>query len=306
MSFSSTIKDELAEAADSRDHCRLAFLAAVTAFIGRYAENTGFVWSSENLKVLETVRKVLKKLFGAESVLLSEKNSRNVDFFTLTPEAEDPDELKEALQAENFTALMAEGRFLSSFTKKNCCVRAALRGAFLAAGTLSNPDRFYHFEIVCRTKPGAEETAGLIERLGIHARIIKRKASFVVYVKDSDGISDLLGYMGASRGMLEMENARIIRQTRGNVNRKVNCETANINKTANASARQIEDILFIEEKTGLEFLPNGLDETARLRIKYPEYSLQELGQLHSPPISKSGVNHRLAKISGIAESLKSE
>ena len=142
--------------------------------------------------------------------------------------------------------------------------------------------------------------------LGIQAAVSRRGRHFLAYVKEGSQISDLLGMMGASVAMLDFENARIVREVRGNINRKVNCETANIRKTADASADQIGDIRFIEKILGPGSLPTVLDETARIRLQYPTATLQELGELMDPPVGKSGVNHRLRRISGIAERLRAE
>ena len=306
MSFSSEIKQELSKTPDGRKHCRLALLAALTDFCGNYSASGTPVlsWKAENTAVAETVQRLLLKLFGIKAEINQEKSSRNSDVFSIILPADEGSEAFKTLHAKTMDEEREEGTYLAAFARQECCVRTALRGAFLVSGTLSNPDRFYHFEISCRSDGQAEELKSLIASLGIKARSVKRKNSTVVYVKDSDSISDLLGYMGATKGMLEMENTRIIREMRGNINRQVNCETANINKTANAAARQISDILLIEEKIGLDSLPNGLDETARLRIKCPECTLQELGRMHDPPIGKSGVNHRLRHISAVAERIR--
>ena len=302
MSFSSEIKLELAKAPDGKRHCRLALLASLTSFSGtlRRGDAPVLLWHTDNEAAAALLARLVHRLYGKEPEMHKEKRSRGGDSLTLTlPFSQCPEAFADLFGPDGQQALS-----LLTFARKECCVRACLRGAFLAGGTLSDPHRFYHFEISCKSESLAEEVQELIARLGIKAGIVTRKGTFVVYVKGSEGISDLLGYMGATKGMLEMENARIIREMRGNVNRKVNCETANIHKTANASARQIEDILLISEKSGIDSLPNGLDETARLRIEYPECSLQELGQLHDPPIGKSGVNHRLRRISAIAGKMR--
>ena len=200
---------------------------------------------------------------------------------------------------------MSEIPDISALTVKSCCKRAFLRGAFIAAGAISNPDKFYHFEITGRSRLIANSTAELMQSLGLQAKVIERQSHFVVYLKEIEQISDAVGLMGARRSLLELENFRILRGMRGNINRRVNCETANINKAAQAAARQIEDIRFIEKNAGLGSLPDGLDEMARIRLEYPEATLGELGAHLEPPIGKSGVNHRLRRISGIAMALRS-
>ena len=206
--------------------------------------------------------------------------------------------------AEDRTPIPTEALVNQMVIQKNCCKRAFLRGAFLCAGSISDPEKFYHFEIVCSSRPKAVQMQELIQSFEIDAKIVKRKKYDVVYVKEGAQIVELLGLMGASISLLNLENVRILKDMRNSVNRKVNCETANINKTVNAAVKQVEDILYIRDTIGLEKLPENLEETALLRLEYPQASLKELGALFSPPVGKSGVNHRLRKISGIAEQLR--
>ena len=188
--------------------------------------------------------------------------------------------------------------------QKNCCKRAFLRGAFLCAGSISDPKKFYHFEIFCASPEKARQMQELMQSFEIDAKIVKRKKYDVVYVKEGAQIVELLGLMGAGISLMNLENVRILKGMRNTVNRKVNCETANINKTVNAAVKQMEDIEYIQNTVGLEKLPENLEETARLRLEYPQASLKELGALLSVPLGKSGVNHRLRKISSIAEQLR--
>ena len=197
-----------------------------------------------------------------------------------------------------------EGLVSQMVIQKNCCKRAFLRGAFLCAGSISDPTKFYHFEIVCTSQEKARQLQELIQSFEIDAKIVKRKKYDVVYVKEGAQIVELLGLMGAGVSLMNLENVRILNGMRNTVNRKVNCETANINKTVNAAVKQMEDIAYIRDTVGLHRLPENLEETALLRLEYPQASLKELGALFSVPIGKSGVNHRLRKISSIAEQLR--
>jgi DNA-binding protein WhiA len=205
----------------------------------------------------------------------------------------------------------AQGEITEEFTiekneivRRNCCKRAYLRGAFLAAGSVSNPEKSYHIEIVCAMQKKAKQIRLLMQRFGLDAKEIQRKNSYVVYLKECAQIVDLLNVMEAPIALMEMENVRILKEMRNSVNRKVNCETANINKTVSAAMKQVEDIEYIQNTVGLEELPEGLQEMAEIRLAYPNASLKELGDLLSEPIGKSGVNHRLRKISEIAEELR--
>ena len=188
--------------------------------------------------------------------------------------------------------------------RQNCCRRAFIRGAFLAAGSVSAPERSYHFEIVCSSEAKAQQLQALLGSCEIDARIVLRKRHYVVYVKEGSQIVELLGLMGAHVSLMQLENVRIVKEMRNSVNRKVNCETANLNKTVSAAVRQVEDIRYIKAHGGLHELTDGLEETARLRLEHPDASLKELGDMLSPRVGKSGVNHRLRKLSLIAEQLR--
>jgi DNA-binding protein WhiA len=188
--------------------------------------------------------------------------------------------------------------------KKNCCKRAYIRGAFLGGGSISNPEKTYHMEFVSNSIELAEDLMKLINSFGLGSKVIQRKNSFVIYLKEGEQIIELLSLIGAHSALLDLENVRIYKEMRNNVNRLVNCETANLNKTVDAAVRQIESIKLIQQKVGLRKLPPNLREIAELRLNYPDISLKELGEMLNPKIGKSGVNHRLRKIEKIAEELR--
>lgn len=185
-----------------------------------------------------------------------------------------------------------------------CCKRSFIRGAFLAAGSISDPNKGYHFEIVGPNKRTATQLMYIMNTFDVEAKIILRGGRYVVYIKDGSQIVEILRIMDASHSVLEIENIRVVKEVRGSINRKVNCETANISKTVGAAVRQIEDIQLIEEKLGVDNLPEALQDMARVRLENPDTPLSSLGGLLDPPIGKSGVNHRLKKISAIADSLR--
>ena len=188
--------------------------------------------------------------------------------------------------------------------RQNCCRRAFIRGAFLAVGSVSDPEKSYHFEIVCTVPEKARQLQELLASYDVDAKVVLRKRHYVVYIKEGSQIVELLGLMGAHISLMQLENVRIVKEMRNSVNRKVNCETANLNKTVSAAVRQAEDIRYIQEKIGLDKLPMDLEETARLRLEHTEASLKELGDMLSPKVGKSGVNHRLRKLSQIADDLR--
>ena len=175
----------------------------------------------------------------------------------------------------------------------------------MAAGSVSDPERFYHFEIACGSEAKAVQLQGLIRSFDLDARIVKRKKYYVVYIKEGSQIVDILNVMEAPVSLMELENIRILKEMRGSVNRQVNCETANIAKTVNAAARQVEDIEYLRDHYGFENLPEGLREMAEVRLENPDAPLKELGEYFTPAIGKSGVNHRLRKLGELAEKVRS-
>ena len=194
---------------------------------------------------------------------------------------------------------------VSSLVYQNgCCKRAFLRGAFLTAGSMSDPHKSYHFEIVCASEEKAALLQKMMQGFEMDAKVVKRKKSFVVYLKEGTQISLALNVMDAPVALMEFENIRILKEMRNSVNRKVNCETANIQKTVSAAVKQMEDIEYIRDHMGFEKLSDGLKDMAQARLQYPEATLKELGELMPEPVGKSGVNHRLRRLGEIAEKLR--
>lgn len=297
-SFSSEVKKELAKRAGGARHCQLAELAAIIHYAARLSvSESGIRLTMEGVSPMlkEKYCLLLNLLFGIDG-----------NAFDLT--GQDMLDVLESVKMWN----QAEGCFRNLETadglliQQSCCRRAFIRGAFLACGSMSNPGKAYHFEIVCRSRGQAFQLQNAISGFGVDARIVSRKKSQVVYVKEGAHIVDLLNIMEAHEALMNLENVRIVKEMRNSVNRRVNCETANISKTVNAAVRQIEDILFIQHTKGLESLPDHLREIAKLRLEYPDAPLAELGTYLSHPVGKSGVNHRLRRISEIAEQMGRE
>ena len=188
--------------------------------------------------------------------------------------------------------------------KKDCCRRAFIRGTYLAIGSMSNPEKGYHMEFVFDRQGMADDFIKNLSTFSIDAKMVLRKKNYVVYIKEGEEIVDMLNIMGAHVSLMNLENTRIVKDMRNSINRRVNCETANIAKTVNAAAKQVEDILFIQKVYGLHKLPDNLRQVAEVRLSYPEASLVELSRLMDPPVGKSGVNHRLRKLSELAERLR--
>ena len=182
--------------------------------------------------------------------------------------------------------------------------RLCIREAFIKSGSMNDPNKKYHLEIMFKTKKKAEEMQTLLNNFNINAKIIKREKDYMLYLKDGEEISEFLALIGANSSVIKFEEIRVLKETRNDINRLVNCETANLNKTINAAVKQIEDIKLIKKKRKFSNLPENLQEIAELRIANPDVSLVELGKMLSEPIGKSGVNHRLRKLSAIAEDLR--
>lgn len=287
MSFSSGVKEELAKHISNARHCQIAELSAMMHFIGQYGmdkdKNLMIGFQTENEVVVRKGFTLLRKTYNINTDVISEqeKIAGIIDKFG---------DLEEPVN--------------SLVLRNNCCKRAFLRGAYLSIGSMSDPEKSYHLEFVCTSREKAEQLKDIIKGFDIDARIVIRKKYFVVYVKEGAGIVDLLNVMEAHVSLMEFENLRIVKEMRNSINRRVNCEAANITKTVNASSKQIEDILLIRDRYGLQNLPETLKQMAEVRLEYPDATLKELGEYMDPPMGKSGVNHRLRKLSEIADKFR--
>ena len=292
MSYATKLKDELAERLPKGRHCRIAELAAIFSVIGEVA----YDGDSPEMVLRAEQKGLRKKCFTLLNKTIRIENAGE-GLFLLGQGA------KEFLEMVKYDPEESD-LVNQSLLEQRCCRRAYLRGMFLSAGSISDPSKGYHFEIVCTEKDRAEQLQKIICSFDIDARIVKRRNSYVVYVKEGAQIVDMLAVMGAGIALMDLENIRILKEMRNTVNRKVNCETANINKTVNAAVKQAEDIRLIERTVGFESLNEGLAEMAALRLQFPEATLKELGMMLSPQVGKSGVNHRLRKLSEIAQELR--
>ena len=289
MSFSNDVKNELLPLLPKARHCMIAELAAFCLLLGRCekcGENRVFRLDTENAEIKRKYFTLLNKtisISGNDSALTREETE---ELFKVLKIREDLDHV--------------DGILL----QQTCCKKAFIRGAYLATGSLSNPATGYHFEIVLKQADLAKQIRDIIISFGIEAKIVPRKNCYVVYVKESECIEDLLAIMGANVAYLKFENIRIEKEMRNSINRKVNCETANITKTVSAAVRQMEDIRLIDETRGLKSLPANLREIAEVRLEHPDVALKDLGNLLDPPVGKSGVNHRLRRIGEIANTIR--
>lgn len=305
MSFSGEVKEELAGQISSSRHCQIAELAAMVCYCGRLkggnTENPCLTIQAENEKVIRKGFTLLQKSFN----ICTGVTGKGPYFLKI----EEKDQVIRLLQTLKLPEASGQkdGRMdtVNPLLIKNaCCRRAYLRGAFLATGSMSDPEKSYHLEFVCLTRKQALQLQEIIRDFEIEARIVTRKNHYIVYMKEGAGIVDLLNVTGAHISLMNLENLRIVKEMRNSINRRVNCETANITKTVNASTKQIQDIMLIQETLGLKGLQDSLREVAEVRLEYPDATLKELGEYLNPPVGKSGVNHRLRKLSEIAERIR--
>lgn len=291
MSFSGMIKEELSGHYAKARHCNLAELSALIRMSGAFGEDRRgrctIHFHTENFTLARKCFTLLTKTFNIGICIAIRRNmtkgSASCDIYAKG---------EEVLAVRN------------ALVQAACCKRAYVRGAFLAAGSMSDPGKSYHFEIVCNARGEAEYLQAMMNSFDMEAKIVERKKTYVVYLKEGSQIVDILNVMGAHVALLELENVRIMKEMRNFVNRKVNCETANINKTVSAAVRQMEDIKYIRDTVGFDRLPEGLKDVALTRLAYPDATLKELGGLLRDPVGKSGVNHRLRKLSEIALKLR--
>ncbi|MDD4495579.1 MAG: DNA-binding protein WhiA [Eubacteriales bacterium] len=310
MSFSSSVKNQLSRI-ENNICCSLAEMAGIVATTGvvEYKQGVTLKLLTENSAMARRFFAAFKAFFKFSPDIKLRKNSRLKKrayyLIYITSDSAVADIMKRLGLEYSFpegqeNAEITGGRQLDKLIQDECCKRAFLRGTFLAGGSVSNPEKTYHLEINVRYKKMAQKISKIINSYDLNSKVILRKGSYVVYLKEGENIVDFLNVIGAHKQLLELENIRIIKQMRNNVNRIVNCETANLDKTVNASVKQLEYIKLLEEDPGLGNIPAPLQEIARLRIQHPDASLKELGQMMKPPLGKSGVNHRLNKIEKLA------
>ena len=290
VSFSGAVKDELEQQYSKGRHCQMAEIAGIISQLGRVKndENSPEIIqvSSENIAIIRKLFTLLKKAFKMKVVqeVRANLNGGKGRLYTI-----------KIPFSQSFYRMC-----MNPDLSHSCCKRAYIRGVFLCSGSVADPHKSYHLEIVCSEIERARKIEDTINRFEMDAKIIDRKNHYVVYLKEGSQIADLLNVMEAHNALMEFENVRILKEVRNSVNRKVNCETANINKTVSAAVKQIEDIRYLSNVVGLENLPPSLEEMARVRLEYPDAALKELGDLLTPPVGKSGVNHRLRKLGILA------
>jgi len=313
MTFSSIVKNEISKINMEDKCCQLAELSALIKMTGTiqiHGRNKfGIKLSTENASIARMLFTLIKDIFDINTRVavrrnkqLKKNNNYTLYIDTLTGG-------EEVLIATGILTKTKDGikinyKLPAKLIKKPCCKKAYLRGVFLGGGSISDPEKTYHLELVTNNNEYAESVKKLINSYALNSKVVHRKGNYVVYLKEGEQIVDYLNIIGAHKALLSLENVRIYKEMRNNVNRIVNCETANLSKIVNASMRQINNIELIKTRIGFDKIPENLAEIAELRLKYPDASLKELGEMMSPPIGKSGVNHRLRKLDEIAEDMQ--
>ncbi|MCE7793111.1 DNA-binding protein WhiA [Salipaludibacillus sp. CUR1] len=308
MSFASMTKKELTHM-EADGCCSKAELAALIRMNGAISIRNMQITldiQTENAAIARRIYTLLKSNYDVHVELLVRKKMRlkknNVYVVRISKEAR---KILESLHIVDesfaFTRQISE-----KLINKDCCKRAYLRGAFLAGGSVNHPETSsYHLEIFSLYEDHNRSLCDLMNHFHLSAKMIERKKGFILYLKEGEKISEFLNVIGAHQALLRFEDVRIMKDMRNSVNRLVNCETANLNKTVGAAMRQVENIRFIKNEVGLDALPDKLQEIAELRIEHQDVTLKELGEMvESGKVSKSGVNHRLRKIEEFANKLR--
>ncbi len=313
MSFSTDVKEELSKEYTNARHCQIAEIAAILSMCGHISidekEQFRIRIYTENVYVARKYFTLLRKSFNIRADVSLRQNVNKSYVYTIVVKNH-----ADSLRVLQGTKLLTPGGEISEdlslvsnqVVQQDCCRRAFLRGAFLSTGSISDPEKFYHYEISCAVEKKALQIQALLQKFALDAKIILRKKNFVVYLKEGSQIVDVLNIMGAHIALMEMENIRILKDIRNSVNRKLNCEMANINKTVSAANKQVADIRYLAQKIGLDALPDNLRAMAELRLEYPDASLIELGNMLVPAVGKSGVNHRLRRLTNMAKDLREQ
>lgn len=310
MSFSAVTKEELARLDVQKPCCDLAELAALVRMDGTLQISAN---QQYNLNVITESAPVARKIYRlakdglkrqVDIVVRRKLRLRKNNSYLVRIHPRGLEDLKNLGLVDNRGQIYLG--IAPELIKKRCDQKAYLRGAFLAGGSINNPEGTYHLEIVSNDEQHAKELCQLLNRFKLGAKVSMRKNWYVVYLKESEHIVDFIGIIGAHHALLEFENVRVLKDVRNKVNRLVNCETANLDKIVDAAVRQLENIQYIADTIGLKSLPPTLRDIAELRLAYSEASLKELGEMLRPKVGKSGVNHRMRKIDELADQIRNQ
>ena len=296
MSFSANVKSELCRPEVEKGCCALAEAMGALLYANTFsADAIRIVTESRDLGL--RLPRLFRKGLGVSFDLLPEEGGSGKLTYTIT----DKEKIRQVFSACGFSAETSVSLHVNfALLEKDCCRRAFLRGAFLAGGSVTDPEKRYHLELSTTHWKVSRETGTLLLEMELPAKETERKGNSVLYYKQSEAIEDFLTVIGAPVSAMAVMEAKIEKDWRNEANRKTNCDSANVDKAVAAAQEQLAAIRKLEERAVLETLPEKLRQTAALRREYPETTLSELAELHEPPISKSAVNHRMRKLLALA------
>lgn len=312
MSFSSELKEELSKISNHNNECcKMAELAGyLITNCNVVKENGEFIlkMTTENSSAIKRVYNAFKKIYGIEPItnVTRETVDKEMLFELSVSDKKDLQKIFENSLINIDANLQIVIDDKGKIKEKECCMKAFLRGVFLGTGSISTPENANHLEIVLNNVENANFINSILHELGVNAKIVKRKKSTVIYLKDAEEISNFLIIIGSNISLLSFEQARVMKEYRNDMNRKINCEVANMDKVATAASNQLNDIMFIKSKNKFMELSKELQSVALLREKNPEASLEKIGEMLEPKLSKAGVSHRFKKIKLIADELRNE
>jgi len=302
MSFSSNVKSELCQVRSSRC-CRAAELCGIIFMCGSLTFGRGglsLILATEHKGVITRAVSLFAELYGITCDISQRIELKTKETYLITvPGTEDVTGILRDNALSLGAGITTDEARLAEITEKQCCKAAFLRGAFLGSGSVGDPNKIYHLEFVASMQELAECVLNILNECNLKAGIMERKGNAVVYMKDMESISSFMALTGAAAGVLELENIRILKDIRNNVNRQINCENANIDKTVRSALGQLADINAIIEGGGMDKLSRTLREAAEIRLAYPESSLSELSEMLG--VSRSGLYHRFKKLALLAE-----
>lgn len=300
MSFSADVKNEILSNELENDCCIHAFAYGILLF-SRAFSSFDISLLTEHSKIAEMYREMLIKVCKVKPEFFKTEAGK------YKIEVKTPQDRLQVLDTFGYDKKSSTSRLNWSNISDECCKAAFLKGAFLTCGTINDPNKGYHLEFVVPYLNLSKDLMVFVndyDELSVEPKIVRRSSNYVIYFKDSEAIEDILTVMGAMNSCLELMGVKMYKDMRNNVNRKLNFESANLDKTIDAAAKQIDAILHIKNTVGFSYLSNELREIAELRLENPDMSLRELGECLNEPISRSGVNHRLKKICSIASTIK--
>lgn len=308
--FVDAVREEVSKAPKKHECCAMAEIAAMVLSCGgltyRGANRYGLMMHTENASVASRCLKLCEKFMSVQCTLqsaVSLKLGEHTRYEILPPDEDSYILLQKLGLLDESAPFGMRSTLPDIMLQKPCCQAAFLRGAFLGCGTIGDPQKSYQLEFALGDEALAMQVTSVLDGLSIPAKQTARKSQIIVYLKDGDLISELLGHLSAFKSVTDLESIRVMKEVRMQINRQVNCDTSNVDKVIDASEQQLSAIRFIDKRLGIENLDSPLEALASVRLMYPDLSLSDLGALLDPPLSKSGVNARMRKIKLIAEEL---